>query len=123
MAQRRRKKKQIDMLNRMRTMEEEEEEEEKEGGREDNQPFPDIFLCTCSDPHRIIFKGLYVFSYEYYTKFFPTKNLHVVTAEELRVRGGEREGGRKGKEGGWAIETTVCILKIDLSPLISSLHF
>jgi len=96
--------------------------EGKEVGREDDIPFPDLFSCPCSDPHRIIFKGLYVFSYEYYTTFFPAENLHVVTAEQLRVRGGGaggREGGREGRRGrAIDIETMV---GVDVSSLLPSL--
>ena len=87
-----------------RLFKEGEEEEGREGGREEAPLPPDVFKCPCSDPHRIVYKGLYVLSYEYYLKFFPAENLHVVTAEELRVskgeREGEREGGRAGRRGG-----------------------
>jgi len=79
----------------LRLFEEGEEEEGREGGREDLPLPPDVFECACSDPHRILYKGIYAFSYEYYLNFFPAENLHVVTAEELRVRKGGREGGRE----------------------------
>ena len=49
--------------------------------------FPPVLECPGDpDVHCIVLRGLYAFSYEYFSRFFPPESLHVVTQEEMKVR-------------------------------------
>jgi len=45
--------------------------------------------CNQSDPGRIVSRGLYVIFINHYLEHVAADNLHVVTVEEMKVRGRE----------------------------------